>query len=840
MNGHRSQIKHGGNQFLYQHFNQVDHSILSFRVRILEKIYHHTNDPDYSTSFRRQREEFWIRMLGTAIPYGCNDNINHVGNLSHPMCSSVNVFSLFHSCRRRHRSHGHRHYNPPSIHNVTFNGMLAQMHKPMGIHYIRTKLFAIPLSQLKKQLDEALRFMCSDQHSPESKLVSIISDIGHYRLFQPARIMQQKITRGFLKVNFTNKGIDAINLTNILHNKKVTSCIPSYFEEQTPLISYKYTIPIGPKKFNYRNTLKNFDVDQFLADAPSCSCAESPFVYEPVNHIVTGNLGVVDNNDLRDILSKGPKYREAQRFTWHQNVEDITHSVETYARSWAKREHTTVESLSEWIKTITALIKRRVHVLKHSFDTKPKSVFKDPNVRKCLNRLHEQYVIVPADKASNNIVFVCKKYYHQCLINELGCNSASNDSAYTLTSFSREEIISNHNSVLTSFGIKVNENVSELPFLYWIPKLHKNPYKQRFIAGSAKCSTKPLSALLTIILNKIKDQLHTYCNIVYERSGLNQMWILKNSKSLLEQLSASSLNRVQDIQTFDFSTLYTTIPHSQLKSRLKDLVFSAFIPKSGKRKYSYMVVKGKVCYLVKGDTDASPKYNEIDIVNMINFLIDNIFVVFGGKVFQQTIGIPMGTNCAPLLADLFLYTYESAFMNNLKRCTNKRLPRSFNYTYRYIDDVLSINNARFSEYLDIIYPPELEIKNTTESTNQTSYLDLLLVRDTKDALITQLYDKRDDFSFPIVNFPFLCSNIPTGPAYGVFVSQLIRYARSCSQYEQFAHRSRLLTQKLLNQGYTKTRLISTFRKFYGRHDILVTKYDIPASRILSDIGLLAV
>jgi hypothetical protein len=78
----------------------------------------------------------------------------------------------------------------------------------------------------------------------------------------------------------------------------------------------------------------------------------------------------------------------------------------------------------------------------------------------------------------------------------------------------------------------------ELPYLYWIPKLHKTPYKQRFIAGSKKCSTKPLSILLTKILIAVKERLHMYCATVYARSGVNEMWILKNSKELLENLKS--------------------------------------------------------------------------------------------------------------------------------------------------------------------------------------------------------------------------------------------------------------------------------------------------------------
>ena len=129
-------------------------------------------------------------------------------------------------------------------------------------------------------------------------------------------------------------------------------------------------------------------------------------------------------------------------------------------------------------------------------------------------------------------------------------------------------------------------------------------------------------------------------------------------------------------------------------------------------------------------------------------------------------------------------------------------------TYRYIDDVLSINNPEFENYLGQMYPAELEIKGTTESTGTTSasYLDLLLSIGRDGQLHTSIYDKRDDFNFHITNFPFLRNNIPSSPAYGVFISQLLRYTRACSSYKCFILRARRLSSKLLKQGYLAKRL----------------------------------
>ena len=180
---------------------------------------------------------------------------------------------------------------------------------------------------------------------------------------------------------------------------------------------------------------------------------------------------------------------------------------------------------------------------------------------------------------------------------------------------------------------------------------------------------------------------------------------------------------------------------------------------------------------------------------------------------------------------------QTSFLQSLLDKKDRKLALSFNLTFRYIDDVLSLNNPRFGDYLHLIYPKELEIKDTTDSRRSASYLDLFLEIDTQGRLCTKLYDKRDDFNFPIVNFPFLCSNIPSAPAYGVYVSQLIRYSRACGEYNDFLDRATRLTSKLLTQGYVAPRLLSSLKKFYGRHHVLVCKYGISISQMSTDVGL---
>jgi len=161
--------------------------------------------------------------------------------------------------------------------------------------------------------------------------------------------------------------------------------------------------------------------------------------------------------------------------------------------------------------------------------------------------------------------------------------------------------------------------------------------------------------------------------------------------------------------------------------------------------------------LLKKHSDSTKIFSETDIINMLECLIGNIFAMFGGRVFQHTVGIPMATNCAPLLVDLFRYSYEADFIQGLLKKNEKKLARSFKFTFHYIiDDVLSLNNSRFVHCFDHIYPIELEIKDNTDTDMSASYLDLYLNLEidtnSEGWLKTKLYDKRDDFNFPIVNF----------------------------------------------------------------------------------------
>ena len=162
---------------------------------------------------------------------------------------------------------------------------------------------------------------------------------------------------------------------------------------------------------------------------------------------------------------------------------------------------------------------------------------------------------------------------------------------------------------------------------------------------------------------------------------------------------------------------------------MNNITNNAFKQKNGATRYTQIKVGRNKNYFTSDPLNGDNKYTANDFCKMTEFLVDNIYIWYGGQLFRKMVGIPMGTNCAPLLADLFLYSYENEFLDKLIKEGKRKLARKLNLSYHFIDDLISFNNKRFKEFISDIYPKEQIISETTESTSIASYLDLLFIRD---------------------------------------------------------------------------------------------------------------
>ena len=249
--------------------------------------------------------------------------------------------------------------------------------------------------------------------------------------------------------------------------------------------------------------------------------------------------------------------------------------------------------------------------------------------------------------------------------------------------------------------------------------------------------TTELSKLLTSCLTTMKNHVIKYCERVYERSGKNLFWSIKNSCEVLNKLKSRGF-RASSLSTYDFSTLCLTLPHNLIKDKLVGLIERTF-----QREGSlYIACNDRNAFF---KSDAVGNYNLWScqkVCESLTFLLDNIYIRFGSKLYRQIVGIPMGTNCAPLVADLFLFCYERDFMLSLSEDNQSGVIEAFNSTFRYLDDL-------FDSMVNRIYPSELQLNKANVSDAEASFLDLHL--SISDGFVkTKIYDKPDDFDFDIL------------------------------------------------------------------------------------------
>ena len=246
-----------------------------------------------------------------------------------------------------------------------------------------------------------------DYSSAEYRVIAII--IANFRLFRPVRSdVPAEKPKHFMEIKFFNKAVDAINLPALLRSTSVTNKIPVYFrDKEPPIVSYEYTSTVASKLFNFAPALSNLNVSEYFSNPRTCQCKESKFCYEPLGHVITGDLRVIENAKLRELVAKGPKYREPNRVNWKATETMFLESTDLYAKNWSKREQVELKYLSEWKYQLKELVADRISNLKRHFKSPKCKVLDLPDVKDTLHKLHANYVLAPADKAANNVIDNC-------------------------------------------------------------------------------------------------------------------------------------------------------------------------------------------------------------------------------------------------------------------------------------------------------------------------------------------------------------------------------------------------------------------------------------------------
>ena len=196
-------------------------------------------------------------------------------------------------------------------------------------------------------------------------------------------------------------------------------------------------------------------------------------------------------------------------------LNDLIESIKNCAKKWCEKNNKNENVLKLWVTAVSNKIKERIVSLKISKPSRVvNGILKD---RECLNSLKdlkERFVITPIDKASGNVAFICKRFYAEVLIKELGLDALSKSETYeNIKRMTSNRIVQKQTQELkTKFNLKVPDDSKLLPHIYWLPKLHKNPIKFRFIIAAPNCSVTPLSKAVTKIFKLFYRQIETYNN----------------------------------------------------------------------------------------------------------------------------------------------------------------------------------------------------------------------------------------------------------------------------------------------------------------------------------------
>ena len=744
-----SQVCSQGNTFNKQIRKNQPHTSQSSCPRLIAHFFHPASKCNWSKHARVQpielaqnfdtvkatnenrllRETFWIRTLRTVYPYGLNAKSKDGEENENKKTPKLSVEKIFNPIqRKRLRIRGSKKVK---------KGEAATMDAPETLYSKFTEAMYDPdpelllwgyeskqtpwRSQLRMTLNTYKRSALMEVnewmiHKDQSEILDTdlgqcIMDLLKTRLGKKLHLSkpEKKPKPDFIwKLLFCNPGMDFLNLPRLLRDPALIATLPNQDADEKknkrPTIVFTQTKPLRNRIFNYTKTLNDLNPEVWnnIDSHTPCCCNTgtfSQFVDKAHDHVITGNLDIVSNTTLREMLKLGPKFRDRVPLDWNEVKTEVLESLDSLTHDWANELKADLAEFNEWKVCFRNLLQARLEMLQIKFINPPRhTLFRllppflsQPSVCNALKTLHENFVLVPADKAEGNVIVVCKRFYIQQVIKELQPDEQEDIKTFVQVNKHNDDNIDIATEVITNIEGKMKElNIptvgewSKLASFYWTAKMHKTPVGSRFITASNRCVIKPVSQVLTHCFRKVQKALRD----MHTTDGTkNHIWITDNAAEPRRKLKYFSIRKAAKcVSTYDFSTLYTKIEHKKLVEAMSAILKSVFQymkKKNGqtqnlkinlenlnsKKRHRWVHRSGQNGKTKKG------KYLSLDcqdVIMLFKFLLENCYILVGDKVFRQRIGIPMGTDCSPFIANLFLYYFENIRMDEMKASVQKK------------------------------------------------------------------------------------------------------------------------------------------------------------------------
>ena len=831
LNGHRGHIRRGTEALvMHEHFAGKDgHDIASITIKPIEVC--------NNKKTLNEREKYWIKELNTVYPYGLNMDASYAGiknafeHIKENKAGKT-IYSTFNIVKSRRGYSGGKkkrgvHARPiEDMVNVEFNTITwlndIVTNNPMDnniVHTLRTAICKLTINNLKDLfLRVTIRINSNEklQYVMHGQLLLVVRDICLHKL----QTLHESNKNVFIVINHVNKIVEKVGINYILKDVGIQSLFPVKSElHSTPSVSYAYSESIRSSIVNYNQVISDPNYENF-----ECNCKSYPAKFIDVNHghIITGDMNIVSNIPLRNLLTKGLGYHEQQAPNKVEAFTAIKAGLDSYINDVSGRLSVQVNAFTGWKTEILGRVRNKLHnIIEYDYN----NILGKHEVKKALCNLHKDFAVIPVDKASKNVAIVCKKHYIDIMSEEI-------ENSPTFRHVSDDDphlFVDNLKATLNMQFIN-----SKLPSMYATAKMHKFPKKFRYITSARNTIFSSLSENIGMCLKLLLKFAHT--SYKYRIQAIdNCIFIVDNRDKVIKFLEESNNNACNNkcVSTWDFATLYTKIPHDKLKRKI-----SLFISKvmddvaSSNKAAKFICCSSKwSVYFSKSRSKTNASYSKEELIDNAKRIIDNCYVLYHENIFRQVIGIPMGTNCAPYLANIFLHMYEYDYLKMLvdkgEIVTAKKLAN----TFRYQDDCIALDDdGEFGKHFSKIYPSEMVLESTNITKCVVTFLDLR-ISIFRGRYLYRSYDKRDNFQFTICNYPHLTGNVPLSSSYGVYLSQLVRLCDINQQWKFFVSDVRKMTRKFIKQGFVLKHLRRQFIKFYEKYINKWAKYGVDISRL---------
>ena len=474
-------------------------------------------------------------------------------------------------------------------------------------------------------------------------------------------------------------------------------------------------------------------------------------------------------------------------------------------------------------------------------------LLRNPTARRLLRAAQERFVFTQMDKASGNFAVVCKWFYQFRLAEEI----FKRDSAYSVTDELPKNIVERIvKELFDDFLIEVPELERKLALYYWTAKMHKSPLGARFIAAMHCCVTKELARIANLGMTTLLRFWKKHCNTLKRTTGINYYWIIKNTDHAKMLFSrANRFGNIKDITGLDFSTLYTSIPHGPLLTALEQFVRGgfelAYASEHPKIKGHIMAIGNKKTSWVKSRPKKKTKtvyFQAESFLALLTYQLANVFVQVGDTVLKQDVGIPMGVDNGPNLANVFLFIREYNWIaKKMKTKEGKKMLKAFfDFIGRYIDDLMGLNNNKMLlKYVSEIYPEELILKlenveNGEWTPHKATFLNMV-VKLNNNRVLTAPYDKREAFEFFVNRFFCPLSNIDIKRAHSVIGNTLANTLVTSDMFTDFKIKIQKEVRRLGDKNASTKWLQSNVKKFFERRPEACLKYGKTVAELMTSI-----